>query len=108
MATSAAATSTSSDVISLVRSGVRSERSRSAARGRFVQWRPMLLAPCAVMAERTLRSRQPQHVPHAAQGVDQPRLLRIHLAAEPGHVRLDDAGVAAVVVVPDMAQDLHL
>src|SRR5215467_2894906 len=49
-----------------------------------------------------------EHVPDAAQGVDQPRLGAVHLAAEHGHVRLDDPGVAAEVVVPHMVENLHL
>src|SRR5215471_2056000 len=49
-----------------------------------------------------------EDVPYAAQGVDQPRLGAVHLAAEHGHVGLDDPGVAAEVVVPHMVENLHL
>src|SRR5579863_5630925 len=97
MPATAAMTSASSPVISLVRRDVRSDRSRKAPQG----W---LAVPIAAISGR----REPQHVSHAAQGVDQPRFLGIDLAAQDRHVRLDDARVTAEVVVPHVVQDLHL
>src|ERR1700745_3220185 len=93
MIASASATSASSAVISLTRSGVRCESRASAFR---------------VMTDRVLRGRQPEHVADPAQGVDEPRLNRVDLPAEHGHVGLHDAGVATEVVVPHVVQDLHL
>src|SRR4029453_3674265 len=42
---------------------------------------------------------QPQDVADAADGVDEPRLDHVDLAAQVRHVRLDDAGVPGEVVV---------
>src|SRR6266702_813169 len=112
MTAKAMATRARSAVTSLVRSEVRLDSRCTACHDRPVQWPAewlsRLLAPAVVMTEHTLGSRQPQHVPHAAQGVDQPGLLGVYLAPQHGHVRLDDAGVTAEVVVPDVVQDLHL
>src|SRR5258708_7673660 len=55
-----------------------------------------------------LGGRKPQDVPDPAQGVDQPRFLRVHLATQHGHVRLNDARVTTEVVVPYVIEDLHL
>src|SRR5262245_23129375 len=51
---------------------------------------------------------EPHDVAHATQGVQQVRLCRIDLAAQHRDVGLDDAGVAAEVVVPDVVEYLHL
>ena len=53
-------------------------------------------------------TRQPHHVAHAAQRVQQPRLAGVDLAAQIGDVGLDDVGVAAEVVVPHVVEDLRL
>src|SRR5215475_14740673 len=97
MVARATATSASTAVISLIRSGT-----RPGSRWAFCQRR---LSPDL---DDMLGGRKPEHVPDAAQGVDQPWSAAVHLAAQHGHVGLDDPGVAAEVVVPHMVEDLHL
>src|SRR5215469_18818977 len=97
---SAMTTSASTAEISLVCSGTRPGSSLTAC-----QWEA---GPVGAGADIRLGRRQSQHVPDAAQRVDQPRLGAVDLAAEHGHVRLDDPGLTAEVVVPDMVEDLHL
>src|SRR6476646_12304720 len=50
--------------------------------------------------------RPAEHVAHAANRVDQPRAPPVHLLAEVADVRLEHAGVAAEVVLPDVVEDL--
>src|SRR6266545_7392705 len=96
----ATVTSASMATISLRRSGVRSSSLLAAGHGLAVS-----------AASRRRRSppisgvRQPQHVPDAPDRVQQPRLDGVDLAAEVGDVRLDDAAVAAEVVVPHVVED---
>src|SRR5215470_12230327 len=97
MAPSAIKTSASTAVISLIRSGTRPGSCRA-----FCQRR--LDPGCGDM----LGGGQPEHVPDAAQGVDQPRPAAVHLAAQLGHIGLDDPSVAAEVVIPYVVEDLHL
>src|SRR5215831_9020524 len=97
---SAMTTSASTAEISLVCRGTRPGSSLRAC-----QW---AADPEGADADIRLGRGKPQHVPDAAQRVDQPRLGAVDLAAEHGHVRLDDPGVAAEVVVPDVVEDLHL
>src|SRR5215470_18522922 len=97
---SAMMTSARTAEISLIRRGT---RPGSCLRPRWWPW-----GPGGTKVDITSGRGKPEHVPHAAQGVDQPRLGTVHLAAEHGHVRLDDPGVAAEVVVPHMVEDLHL
>lgn len=49
-----------------------------------------------------------QHVPHTAQGLDQPRLRGVHLAAQVGHIGLDHVHLATEVVIPDVVEDARL
>ncbi len=49
-----------------------------------------------------------QHVTHTAQGVQQALLTGVDLAAQVGHIGLDDVDVAAEVVTPHMVEDLGL
>src|SRR5215831_21067902 len=100
MAASAMTTSASTAVISLIRSGTRPGSCRI-----FCQRR---LRPNPDDMSGLLRGRKPEHVPDAAQGVDQPWPAAVHLTAQHGHVGLDDPGVAAEVVVPHVVEDLHL
>src|SRR6266540_6138148 len=51
---------------------------------------------------------QPQAVADTAHGVDQRRLLEVDLFAQVTDVGLDDAGIAAEVVAPDVVDDLSL
>src|SRR5476649_2360813 len=51
---------------------------------------------------------QPQDVTDAAFGLDESRLLHVDLASQVGDVGLDDAGLAAEVVVPYVVEDLGL
>src|SRR6516165_11570756 len=97
---SAMTTSASTAEISLVFRGTRPGSILTAC-----QW---AAGPVGAGADIRLGRRQAQHVPDAAQRVDQPRLGAVDLAAEHGHVRLDDPGVTAEVVVPDMVENLHL
>src|SRR5215469_13375585 len=97
---SAMMTSARTAEISLIRRGT---RPGSCLRPRWWPW-----GPGGTKVDITSGRGKPEHVPHAAQGVDQPRLGAVHLAAEHGHVRLDDPCVAAEVVVPHMVEDLHL
>src|SRR5271165_568309 len=108
MTASAMTTRANTAAISLVRSDVRLEIRRTTSQGRAAQWPVRPLAPSAVMPDQYLRRRQPQHVPDAAQGMDQPRFLGVDLAPQHGHVRLHDARIAAEVVVPHVIEDLHL
>src|SRR5215469_6385067 len=87
-------------VISLTRNGTRPDNCRRACR-----W---LAEPGCDVVDIRLGRGKPQHVPDAAQRVDQPRLGAVDLAAEHGYVRLDDPGVPPEVVVPDVVEDLHL
>src|SRR5579872_7303369 len=116
IAASAMITRASTAVISLVRSGVRWDSRRAAASGDRTGLRA-LPAPVSVTSasgvtpvtrKPFLRGREPQHVPDTAQGVDQPRVPGVDLPAQHGHVRLNDPGVTAEVVVPHVVQDLHL
>ncbi len=59
-------------------------------------------------AERQGLPRQPQAVADAAHGMDQPRLLEVDLFAQVADVVLDDPGIAAEVVAPDVVDDLGL
>src|SRR5215831_9579941 len=93
----AIATRASTAVISLIRSGV-----RPGSRRTFCQ------RPLNPDSSDMLGRREPEHVPDAAQGVDQPWPAAVHLAAQHGHIGLDDPGVAAEVVVPHVVEDLHL
>jgi hypothetical protein len=49
-----------------------------------------------------------EHVPDAADGVDQRLAVRVDLLAQIADVQLDDVGLAAEVIVPDPVQDLGL
>src|SRR6201996_5209265 len=100
-------TSASTAAISLVRKGARSESRLSLADrlGRAFWW---LASTSTAMTGPALRRREPQHVPDASKGVDQPWLLGVDLAPEHRDVGLDDPGVTAEVVVPDVVEDLHL
>src|SRR5215467_16266344 len=97
---SAIATSARTAVISLIRNGTRPDSCRKACR--------RLADPGWNVVDMRLGRGEAEHVPDAAQGVDQPRLGAVHLAAQHGYVRLDDPGVAAEVVVPHMVENLHL
>src|SRR5215469_13878614 len=101
MITNPTATSARVAVISLTCSGVRAES---------------CLSDCHAAGDRVgrampggrLRGGEAHYVADAAQGVQQVRLGRVDLAAQDGDVRLDDAGVAAEVVVPYVVEYLHL
>src|SRR5487761_124389 len=95
----ATATSASTAVISLIRSGTRPGTRR-------ISCQRLLNPDWTDMSE--LRGRKPEHVPDPPQSVDQPRPAAVHLAAQHGHVGLDDPGVATEVVVPHVVKDLHL
>src|SRR5215469_15084164 len=97
--TSAMVTNTRTAVISLIRRGTRPGSCLTACR--------RLADPGWNVLDMRLGRGEAEHVPDAAQGMDQPRLGTIHLAAQHGHVRLDDPGVAAEVVVPHMVENLH-
>src|SRR5580692_12857830 len=98
MTARAMATRARSAVTSLVRRDVRADRRRTACHDRGAQWPAWPPVPSAVIPARpVLRRWKPQHVPDAAQGVDQPGLLGVDLAPQHGYVGLDDAGVAAEV-----------
>src|SRR5215467_3290293 len=92
--TRAMVTSTSTAAISLALSGV--------LPGRTLTDRQRPRAQSRGAIGRSLRGRQPHDVANAAQGVQQVRLCRVDLAAQDGDIGLDDAGVAAEVVVPDV------
>src|SRR6478609_36853 len=83
-----------------------SERSRSAALG--------TVASAAGAVRSAIRSGNgqfwghPENVTHTALGVDERGAVGIDLAPEVGDVGLDDAGLAAEVVVPDVVEDLQL
>src|ERR1039458_383077 len=100
MMASAMITRASSAVIILTRSGARPDTRRRS--------------PCqrcsldVVVMANQLRGGQAQHVPDPAQRVDEPGLGRVDLAAQYGHVRLHDPGVAPEVVVPYVVENLHL
>src|SRR6478752_9019200 len=49
-----------------------------------------------------------ENVTHTALGVDERGPVGVDLAPEVGDVGLDDAGLAAEVVVPDVVEDLEL
>src|SRR5262245_38722300 len=98
MTVSAIATSASSADTSLMRSETWSGSSRRSSQNR--RKRGTLSGP--------LWLGQPEHVSKAAQGGDQARPAAVHLAAQHGHVGLDDPGVTAEVVVPHVVEDLHL
>ncbi len=51
--------------------------------------------------------RRAQHVADAAHGVDEMRLDEVDFLAEVAHVGLEDAGVAAEVVAPDVIEELR-
>src|SRR6516165_5390285 len=97
---SAIATSARTAVISLTRSGMRPTHCRNSCR------RPADRGGTKV--DMALGRGEAEHVPDTAQGMDQPWLGAVHLAAEHGHVRLDDPGVTAEVVIPHMVENLHL
>src|SRR4029079_7381516 len=69
------------------------------ARGRYAVWAS---SPSGL-------GRQPQDVADAALGVDQRgEAIGVDLASQVGDVGLDDAGLTAEVVVPDVVEDLGL
>src|SRR5579862_6764170 len=119
MAASATITSASTDVMSLVRSELRSDRPRSVCSrspgrpggggggGGLSRVSGPSGAPGAFggtapedIPSPFLRGREAEHVPDPSQGVDEPGLLGVDLAAHHRDVGLDDAGVAPEVVVP--------
>src|SRR5260370_31826043 len=97
---SAMMTSASTAEISLVCRGPRPGSSLTA--------RQRAADPEGADADIGLGRGEPEHVPDTAQRVDQPRLGAVDLAAEYGHIRLDDPGVTPEVVVPDVVEHLHL
>src|SRR6516162_7278649 len=98
--TSAMMTSARTVVISLIRRGTRPGSCLTACQ--------LAADPDGADGYIWLGRGEAEHVPDAAQGVDQPRFGAVHLTAEHGHIRLDDPGVAAEVVVPHMVENLHL
>src|SRR6266511_1394455 len=100
-------TSASTAAISLTRSGVRASSRPAADHGRAAA-AATGFDPTRAISGRLLAVGEPQHVPDAADGVDQPRFDRVDLAAQVRHVRLDDAAVALEVVVPHVVEDLSL
>src|SRR5438105_6209970 len=50
--------------------------------------------------------RRPDHIADAAHGLDQRWVAPVHLPPQVGDVGLEDAGITAEVVVPDVVQDL--
>src|SRR3954464_7292937 len=65
--------------------------------------------PMTSRARSDMRSgpRGPQRVAHAAGGVDERRAVLVELLAQVADVGLQDAGVAAEVVVPHLVEDLR-
>src|ERR1022692_9396 len=108
MMASATPTSASSAAISLSRSGVRRGSARIAASARRDPDDGP--GPGAGPADITspLGRGEPEYVANTAQGVQEVWLGGVDLAAQDRDVGLDDARIAAEVVVPDMVQDLHL
>src|SRR5215207_10635811 len=97
-------TSTKTATMSRTRNGVRASSRRHARQGRATSTPTGSHRPTGIL----LAIRQAQDVADPADGVDQPRLDRVDLATQVRHVRLDDAGVAPEVVVPDVVEDLAL
>src|SRR5690349_14710436 len=104
---SAANTSASTAATSLVRNGVRRRVPCSCIRNGRFGLRRSVSARRAVNVTGSGRWLA-QHVPHAAQSVDQPGLHVVHLAPQVRDVRLDDVVVAAEVVLPHVVEDLRL
>src|SRR6266568_2351569 len=98
---STAASSTTSAATNCTRSGSRRAAAHTVRNGRTST------AMVIVMVTRSVR-REPQDVADAADGVDQPWLDHVDLAAQVGDVGLDDAGLAVEVVAPHLVQDLRL
>src|SRR4051794_11617344 len=116
------ATSSAMSATSVIRSGTRGARAGRARAGGGSAgeagaadgaWcsaaSPLLSSPALVAVLTTSGSaRQAQGVAHPADGVQQPGLGGVDLAAQVGDVGLDDVRLPVEVVVPHVVEDLRL
>src|SRR3954470_9964930 len=91
VAPSPTVTRTTSSATSVILSGTRGARSAGRPEPFTCSW---------WTGGRSGAAREPQRVPDAADGVQQPGLGGVDLAPQVGDVGLDDVGLAVEVVVP--------
>src|SRR4051794_6310984 len=123
VAPSPTATRTTISATRVMRSGTRGARRARGGRGPSggpLSTTPWLVSVASVggttsafvavvtASARSGATRQPEGVAHPADGVQQPRVGGVDLAAQVGDVGLDDVGLAVEVVVPHVVEDLRL